>query len=529
MTRRLDYRWHLRQVMAGRGMFATTDLIGPLAEREIRLSSSQVYRLVAERPERLSLKVLMALLDILDCSLEDLIEPVPRPARREPGRRRQPAPRPASAGSGPGGPASTGRGDRGHRASRPGRVGPGRADHRPGHGSRARARTRAGPGGGRRRRRRARQVTPACPRPGRAARSARRRQVPGAPGHRETCSSPCMTRAPGTPRCRPARSAAGRSGASSDAARTGTARPARGTTSRAPPAARTGPSPPGTGQAGPGARSARTTTAVTRSPSSTASSPPWIPAPGGKPSPSAVRRSAPGPHTSRNWHGRWKSNPALLTGDGHLAPLRAIPRFIEMLDDAGIAGVVRPACGRCGRVVRIDKPLDGVRVCRSCIAQSRAEPCARCGAVREPVTRDGQGRPVCANCFITDPENLETCTGCGRVRRVDRRTADGPLCSRCPSLPVLACSVCGQTAPCGISRATGKPWCPSCQRRRAACSACGRHEAIASGTLRQPALRRLHPAAALGRLPRLQRPGSSQPRPVRPLPHQRPAGRADGP
>ena len=75
MTARLDYRWHLRQVMADRGMFATTDLIGPLAQRGIGLSSSQVYRLVVERPERLSLKVLMALLDILDCSMEDLIEP----------------------------------------------------------------------------------------------------------------------------------------------------------------------------------------------------------------------------------------------------------------------------------------------------------------------------------------------------------------------------------------------------------------------------------------------------------------------
>ena len=31
MARKLDYRWHLRQVMAGRGMFATTDLIEPLA------------------------------------------------------------------------------------------------------------------------------------------------------------------------------------------------------------------------------------------------------------------------------------------------------------------------------------------------------------------------------------------------------------------------------------------------------------------------------------------------------------------
>ena len=75
----LDYRWHLRQVMASREMFQTTDLIEPLAQRGIHLSSSQVYRLVVERPERLSLKVLMALLDILDCSMDELIEPVAAP------------------------------------------------------------------------------------------------------------------------------------------------------------------------------------------------------------------------------------------------------------------------------------------------------------------------------------------------------------------------------------------------------------------------------------------------------------------
>ena len=99
MTRKLDYRWNLRQVMAARGMFATTDLIGPLADREIKLSSSQVYRLVTERPERLSLKVLMALLDILECTMEDLIEPVGRREtgpegenrERRRGRRRGPA------------------------------------------------------------------------------------------------------------------------------------------------------------------------------------------------------------------------------------------------------------------------------------------------------------------------------------------------------------------------------------------------------------------------------------------------------
>ncbi|MFC8536807.1 helix-turn-helix domain-containing protein [Streptomyces sp. NPDC057249] len=76
MPAKLDYRWHLREVMATRGMFSTTDLRPLLAQRGIELSPSQTYRLVVETPERLSLKTLMALLDILQCSMEDLIEPV---------------------------------------------------------------------------------------------------------------------------------------------------------------------------------------------------------------------------------------------------------------------------------------------------------------------------------------------------------------------------------------------------------------------------------------------------------------------
>jgi hypothetical protein len=76
MTAKLDYRWKLREVMATRGLFQTTHLRPKLAERGINLSDSQVYRLVADTPERLNLKVLMALLDILDCRMDDLIEPI---------------------------------------------------------------------------------------------------------------------------------------------------------------------------------------------------------------------------------------------------------------------------------------------------------------------------------------------------------------------------------------------------------------------------------------------------------------------
>jgi DNA-binding Xre family transcriptional regulator len=79
MAAKLDYHWHLRQVMARHEMFSTTDLVGPLSQRGIKLSPSQVYRLVAERPERLSLKILMALLDIFGCTMEDLVEPVALP------------------------------------------------------------------------------------------------------------------------------------------------------------------------------------------------------------------------------------------------------------------------------------------------------------------------------------------------------------------------------------------------------------------------------------------------------------------
>ncbi len=88
MTAKLGYRWHLRRLMADRGMFATTELVPLLAERDITLSREQVYRLVTGVPERLNLNTLVALCDILDCQAGDLIEFVRerRPARKTPSR-----------------------------------------------------------------------------------------------------------------------------------------------------------------------------------------------------------------------------------------------------------------------------------------------------------------------------------------------------------------------------------------------------------------------------------------------------------
>ena len=68
----IGYDWRLREVMASAGMFSTTKLVPLLEERGVYLSTSQVYRLAAEKPERMNMHALVALLDIFDCTFEDL-------------------------------------------------------------------------------------------------------------------------------------------------------------------------------------------------------------------------------------------------------------------------------------------------------------------------------------------------------------------------------------------------------------------------------------------------------------------------
>lgn len=73
---KLDYQWNLRELMAQRGMYQTTHLRPELRDRGIELSESQVYRLVVDAPERISIRTLLALMDILGCGMEELIQPV---------------------------------------------------------------------------------------------------------------------------------------------------------------------------------------------------------------------------------------------------------------------------------------------------------------------------------------------------------------------------------------------------------------------------------------------------------------------
>lgn len=69
----IESTWNLRAVMAARGIFQTTKLGPLLAERGVDLSREQVFRLVTTTPSRVSLQVLAALTDALECSLDDLV------------------------------------------------------------------------------------------------------------------------------------------------------------------------------------------------------------------------------------------------------------------------------------------------------------------------------------------------------------------------------------------------------------------------------------------------------------------------
>jgi DNA-binding Xre family transcriptional regulator len=73
VKRTVDYTWRLPELMAAHGMHNSTDLIPRLLERGIALSRPQVYRLVTQRPERVSLQMMAALCDIFGCGMEDLV------------------------------------------------------------------------------------------------------------------------------------------------------------------------------------------------------------------------------------------------------------------------------------------------------------------------------------------------------------------------------------------------------------------------------------------------------------------------
>lgn len=94
MKKKVGVQWHLRLRMAEKGYFQTSDLVPLLAERGVVLSREQVFRLVTQQPQRLSMDALAALCDILECTPNDLIEvqAINAEVRKAAGEKHGPAP-----------------------------------------------------------------------------------------------------------------------------------------------------------------------------------------------------------------------------------------------------------------------------------------------------------------------------------------------------------------------------------------------------------------------------------------------------
>lgn len=171
------------------------------------------------------------------------------------------------------------------------------------------------------------------------------------------------------------------------------------------------------------------------------------------------------------------------------------------------------SCGNCGRT----EPLPtnngpAGRLCSRCTGRPAKKPCARCGKVAGIYARRPEGgicnpcrnkepdaKEECADCHrmmisyrrLPDgsnlcqtcaPKNTRTCCRCGRVRRVNALTSDGPVCGGRYSSPARLCGVCGQIVPI-VARADGtRPdTCDRCYKRDGkACAICERVRATTS-------------------------------------------------
>ena len=65
MIRHVTMRWNLRQVMADRGIFQTSELLPLLHQRGVHVSRVNVYRLVTLTPQRINIDIIASLCDSL--------------------------------------------------------------------------------------------------------------------------------------------------------------------------------------------------------------------------------------------------------------------------------------------------------------------------------------------------------------------------------------------------------------------------------------------------------------------------------
>jgi DNA-binding Xre family transcriptional regulator len=75
MTRPVTYRWNLRHAMAAAKLDSCEVLADELQKLGVPASAQDIEHLMDEKPESINLSLMMGLLRVLNCSIEELIEP----------------------------------------------------------------------------------------------------------------------------------------------------------------------------------------------------------------------------------------------------------------------------------------------------------------------------------------------------------------------------------------------------------------------------------------------------------------------
>src|SRR6266540_1902392 len=176
------------------------------------------------------------------------------------------------------------------------------------------------------------------------------------------------------------------------------------------------------------------------------------------------------------------AHPDALTSGNSLCP-PVLLRLTHVLHDAG-QPVVRPGCAHCGTVtIDLRQRRPEGRICGTCDARSRLATCARCGRTGMRILARRPEGGICHRCYRVDPDVVEECRNCRRVRDPAVRLPDGgSLCRACWKRPIHECVSCGQTKPAALIDEAGA-LCHLCYNRhrrpRRPCGRCGRLGRIA--------------------------------------------------
>ena len=144
--------------------------------------------------------------------------------------------------------------------------------------------------------------------------------------------------------------------------------------------------------------------------------------------------------------------------------------------------IVRGTCYRCGpdKNLRWNRTL-GRGECRACRA-SRAphETCTGCGRTRRVNARTDDGGAICVTCYARTRAATDACDECGALgplatRAGGKRAGSRNLCPRCYRNPKRACGVCGRLKRIALkATATTPDICPTCYQAAVIdCSICG--------------------------------------------------------